>query len=227
MASSDRLLADSGAAADPEATLRQLAALGHAEHCRCAISDLTWDRLTPWRELIAQFFDPPDCRPCLDQLGHVTFEVAISPDRPDWSQAYLVGGWLATRLRWTPTEPVWQSANGGGRFTLEHNGRPVILDLVPAGDTRPPHPGLCGLVLEAHQPAGAATFAIHRSPDNTHAQLTTRLPGRELRQRVVPFPVPTPADLLGQELAAWGYDPVFGDALRMAAFLSNARSHQR
>src|SRR4029450_8770390 len=74
----DRVIVDSATFAAPEAGLTRMAALlnpdpstssGGAERTEdhdgrpsgagTTISDLSWSRLTPWRELAAQFFDAP------------------------------------------------------------------------------------------------------------------------------------------------------------------------
>ena len=57
----DRVIVDSATFAAPEAGLARMAALLHHDggpsSAGTTISDLSWSRLTPWRELTAQFFD--------------------------------------------------------------------------------------------------------------------------------------------------------------------------
>ena len=44
-----------------------------------AISDLNWGRITPWRELIAQFFDVTEYRPYLVNVNEIEIEHAVIP----------------------------------------------------------------------------------------------------------------------------------------------------
>jgi glucose-6-phosphate dehydrogenase assembly protein OpcA len=219
MADSGRLIVDSASAADPQELLRHVAALGHAEQCECIISDLNWGRLTPWRQLTAQFFDPPDCRPCLESLEHVRLEFARPPGQADSVQAYLFVAWLATRLDWTPATTTWSETPAGKRMNLRRGQQPMTVELVPlpaqAGEQ-----GLCSLTLRASHPEGQALFTIRRTATDSRAVVSTALPNREVRQRVVPFPAYSETDLLAKELERPGYDLAFQETLELAASFS-------
>ncbi len=244
----DQLVVDTASASDPEDLLRRLAALGHAEHCPCAARDLNWDRLTPWRELVAQFFDAPDCRPCLERVEYVRLEYGGGAGRPDVAQAYLLAAWLATRLGWAPAPTLWSETPEGARANLLQASRTIGVEFVRVGAqaftpgasavargesvpgsasssraTEAGGEGLRGLTLRALHPEGPATFSIQCSADGAQAEVIAALPNREARRRIVPFPRPTPAELLGQELRRMGFDPIYEEALRMAAFLSSQR----
>jgi glucose-6-phosphate dehydrogenase assembly protein OpcA len=227
MANADRLVVDSATAADPEALLRGLVALGHAEHCQCAVRDLNWDRLTPWRELTAQFFDPPDCRPCLERLEEVRLEFCGAGGEPLPAQGYLLVAWLATRLGWTPAPVPCHEVPAGMRVHMLRGRQPVSVELVPDAMPAPcdARPGeLRRLVLHSGHPQGRATFSVSRSEDGGYARVTTRLPRRPDRERTVSFPSPGMAALLGEELRRSGYDTVYQEALRLAAFLAAQRA---
>lgn len=219
LANSDRVVVDADSASDPGDMLRRLAALGHAEHCECAISDLSWGRLTPWRELTAQFFDPVDCRPCLERIQRVRIEYVSSPERLESAQVYLLAAWLATRLGWAPAATVWSKTAEGEQINLQHGRRPVAIELVRVRAMNTEHE-LRALTLHTGHPQGEATFTIRRYPHDTDANATIQLPNLPIRQRVVPFAVPGTVELLNEELRRLGYDPAYQDALRMAAFFS-------
>ncbi|MDI7276578.1 MAG: glucose-6-phosphate dehydrogenase assembly protein OpcA, partial [Anaerolineae bacterium] len=176
LANTDRLVVDSASAADPEALLPRLTALAHAEQCQCAIGDLNWRRLTPWRELTAQLFDPPDSRPCLRRIERVRLECAEAPGRRDATQAYLFTAWLATRLGWAPAPLVWSEGAEGERMNLLRGAEPVSVDLVRL-PLRDGTAGLQRVSFHAAPPEGQATFAVQRSPDASHAAVTAALPG--------------------------------------------------
>src|SRR5262249_18616190 len=64
-----------------------------------AIADLAWRRLAPWRSLIAQSLDPASRPGALETISSV--EVEHGPH--GLPQAWLLVGWLASRLQWQKT----------------------------------------------------------------------------------------------------------------------------
>jgi len=56
-----------------------------------AVSDLNWGRLTPYRQLFAQFFDSVECRDHLAAIGEVRAEGHASTGR-------LLAGWLKAQM---------------------------------------------------------------------------------------------------------------------------------
>jgi len=71
------------------------------------VRDLNWPRLTPWRDLIAQFFDTRAARTHLKELAKVEIRCAFSHESAT-PLALLLAGWLASRLGWQ-----WVSAEKG------------------------------------------------------------------------------------------------------------------
>ncbi len=103
-----RVMVDSTSFFQPEQDISTLASLSQASP-NCALSDLNWGRLTPWRELLIQFFDVPQYRPYLSGVSSIEIEHAAAPlasamrtERGDVSpnptQALLLAGWLKARL---------------------------------------------------------------------------------------------------------------------------------
>ncbi len=108
---SNRIVFDSTSFFNPAVDIRTLAAL-----CRVApdsaISDLNWSRLTPWRELVIQFFDVPEYRPYLAGIQSIEIEHAAAPlsvpgrtedgdVSPNPIRALLLAAWLKERLGWS------------------------------------------------------------------------------------------------------------------------------
>jgi glucose-6-phosphate dehydrogenase assembly protein OpcA len=89
----DRLVIDSLTYGATE--MKQAADLiGQSRLHRTAVSDLNWARLTPYRQLFAQFFDAAECREYLRTIESVTIEATESA-------GILMAGWLLSRLdRW-------------------------------------------------------------------------------------------------------------------------------
>lgn len=73
IAISSRAIVDSSHFSRPAESLRDLEQCIHGA-VDCAMSDLTWSRITALRELIAQFFDVPEYRPYLMGVNHITIE---------------------------------------------------------------------------------------------------------------------------------------------------------
>ncbi len=63
----------------------------HSRKTRTSVSDLNWSRLTPYRQLFAQFFDSAKCREQLKQIEKVTIEAQEEA-------GLLMVGWLFSRL---------------------------------------------------------------------------------------------------------------------------------
>lgn len=99
---SDRFIVDSATMAQPERSLRALEDLVRRKGARTAVGDMSWTVQAPWRDIVAQFFDPTDVRVYLDDVTRVTLEYAAGDEdgRANSSQAYLFAGWLASRLGW-------------------------------------------------------------------------------------------------------------------------------
>jgi glucose-6-phosphate dehydrogenase assembly protein OpcA len=105
---SDRVIVDSSQFSQPEASLHTLSQLVQPRTSNnSALSDLNWGRITPWRELVAQFFDVVAYKPYLAGVDYVEIEHAVPPAgtgpnaaRPDSSRALFMAAWLKTRLGW-------------------------------------------------------------------------------------------------------------------------------
>jgi len=106
---SNRLIVDSSSFSTPEESMRVLSSLvSSTTHASSAISDLNWGRLTPWRELVAQFFDSTEYLPYLIGLDRIDIEHSMAPpsDTPSEGEssnstsALLLAAWLKTRLGW-------------------------------------------------------------------------------------------------------------------------------
>jgi glucose-6-phosphate dehydrogenase assembly protein OpcA len=132
---SNRIIVDSTTFFHPEQDLQTLALLLQAAP-ECALSDLNWGRITPWRQLIIQFFDVPEYRPYLDGITSIEVEHAAAPlatptqteqgeVSPNPAQALLLVGWLKARLGWSlvadSTQHAQDTASGTYHWTLERS----------------------------------------------------------------------------------------------------------
>ncbi len=121
---SSRVIVDSNTFTQPEDGLNFLSSFMQ-QVSDSAISDLNWGRVTPWRELVAQFFDVAEYRPYLSGVHRIEIEHAVTADNastaegdvsPDPIQALLLAGWLKTILNWKlahdSVEHVYDPATG-------------------------------------------------------------------------------------------------------------------
>ena len=92
----DVIIVATSRTADSETqTLADIVAL-HGGPLEAKLRDLAFLRLTPWQEMVAQFFDDPALAPELSRLEHVEVHSGTS------AEAYYFVGWLASRLDWQP-----------------------------------------------------------------------------------------------------------------------------
>jgi glucose-6-phosphate dehydrogenase assembly protein OpcA len=130
---SNRVIVDSTSFYNPEQDIQTLALLSLASP-DCALSDLNWGRITPWRQLIAQFFDVMEYRPYLEGVVSIEIEHAAAPlaiqtrteqgdVSPNPACALLLAGWLKARLGWSlsadSTRGIHDTASGTYRWQME------------------------------------------------------------------------------------------------------------
>ncbi len=207
---SNRVIVDSTSFFNPEQDIQTLAELFQALP-NCALSDLNWGRITPWRQLVVQFFDVAEYRPYLAGITSIEIEHAAAPlampvrteegdVSPNPTRALLLAGWLKDRLGWTLTPGSHcnrDTASGTYQWQLE---RPTISPSSTRGKTgrlgsaqdgiisiRPKvqselRPGsICLVRLISSLENKQATFTISREDD-----LETVLTSVELSQETRP-----------------------------------------
>jgi len=186
------------------------------------IGDFTWLRLAPWRQLIAQFFDPPDVQLCLDSIEEVT--ISYADMRQDGSSglasALLTVGWLASRLGWDIMDPLERRRAGGWSAPLRAagngRGREISLRLLP---DRSPHARFSLRHVEITSGGEhPGTFRVERTDadDMVTSSETKTVP---LVSRMVYAKRPTNEKMLGEELQRFGRDRTFEEALTFATRL--------
>ncbi len=116
---SNRAIIDSSEFFLPEEHVCTLSSLLHIPS-NYALSDLNWSRITPWRELVAQFFDIAEYRSYMVNIEEIEIEHAVFPSQrpPSISEvdcsanpirALLLAAWLKTRLGWQLSEDTTQN----------------------------------------------------------------------------------------------------------------------
>jgi len=224
VAVADRLIVDSADFARPDRTLPLIADLARSHPARrFGITDLNWTRLTPWRELVAAFFDVDAWRPCLDAVVGVRVGFGVDADGRDIhpSQALLLVGWLASRLGWQVVDNFAPSEAGGLLFRMaRRDGAPIDVRVRPRFE-RGIEPGdTSGFRLQSRHAGDLYEFVLKRAPDPRHITATVLVNGATRSLRILPLPAPGLDALLREELSIVGSDRVFEDALQTLVALA-------
>jgi glucose-6-phosphate dehydrogenase assembly protein OpcA len=90
------LVVDSSGSDPDDTAIRSLVAF-HAAQPEVRVRDLAWLRLSPWQDMIANFFDDPNL------LGELYSIRKLHIDTGSEAEALYLGGWLASRLGWQPS----------------------------------------------------------------------------------------------------------------------------
>jgi glucose-6-phosphate dehydrogenase assembly protein OpcA len=234
-----RLIIDTSTFENPEGALAKLAAQGRSQWPKIAVSDVNWGRITPWREMVAAFFDPPSMRPYLDRISHIKIEYAQPTDRRvhvNRAQALLTAGWLASRLDWESMENAYQLTHSESshvpraRINLKAGKRTVVADL-QAVEWKSACPGeLFAITLEigGEKPDDpvAATFTLKLS-DKQESCVTcdVEIAGSEPTSRTIQLRPYEQADLLDDELEIYSRDTVYEESLAMVGAFIRGTKH--
>jgi glucose-6-phosphate dehydrogenase assembly protein OpcA len=216
----DRLIVDTTSLDLSADTIRLLARLASLRQSELRLSDLTWARLTPWRQLVAQFFDNPAAQASIDLIDELTISFSENSDldATGLSSALLVAGWFATRLGWHAPGELVRSGTGW-RLTLRAGAkgsqREIVLRLHPEPSSSP------GSLIRMNicaSPNDACTLSVERA---SAAELLTTSVFRERppMSRLTYMRPLDPAALLSDELRMFGRDVVFEEAMIFAARL--------
>jgi glucose-6-phosphate dehydrogenase assembly protein OpcA len=201
---SDRLVVDSAAFADPPADLARLAKAGPA--LPAALSDCVWQRLTPWRELLAAPFGGPPLRESVERVRWLRVD-AVEP-----TAGLELVGWLASRLEWRLervrlTSDAWVASYTTTRSACEAH----VAQTLGSGT-------LTRVDLRVDTDDGPASIRVEAPPG--HLVATVEAPGQATTRRKVGLATGADPVGLGAELEVFGRDRIFEDALLQAAALA-------
>jgi glucose-6-phosphate dehydrogenase assembly protein OpcA len=210
----DRLVIDSATSEEPLQTLLQLHSL-LADQQACNIGDMVWGRLTAWRELIAQFFDPPAMVPHLSQITRLWIAYAYIPEQGrDPSQALLLAGWLGSRLGWKLAGPLLEDGDEISIAFQRPDGVAVSVEL-----TGRAYPHIANLVVEEVKIACEnGHFALEQITDEMVTTMV-ELSGKQAYHHAVHMNTPQNTELLLEELRVIGNDQSFEAALHLISGL--------
>ena len=213
----DRIIVDSSRFGDPFRTLAQYADHAHTEHGTIGFVDLNWRALEPWRLLVAQPFDDPADRAFLNGLQSAVIDYERPPDAPGGvAQALLLAGWLASRLGWAAAAERVGAREAPERLWFEDGARVVGVEIRQRPASSPTAGGLAAVELRASIDGREARYAVERRVEDATTLAEVDGARREAR---VHLPASSDADLLQRELASFGRDRIYEEALWMVRSL--------
>ncbi|HEY8761372.1 MAG TPA: glucose-6-phosphate dehydrogenase assembly protein OpcA [Candidatus Dormibacteraeota bacterium] len=187
--------------------------------------DFHWTRLGPWREVLAQFFNPIERRGFLRGIGTVGVDYMVE-GRGNRCAAVLLAGWLGSALGWR----LKAAAAGRGGVLAAHfvspDGHPVELDLRPVAMEGFADGEISGVRIDAvWQGDLCRLHALRDEADNGHVVVEGELRGSPFPRLVLPVPAMAVEAVLGRLLRDARADPTYPRALQSGAeLLRSART---
>ena len=218
---SDRIIIDSSVSTSPREDLMKLAKTLRENPAWNAITDFTWQRLTPWRDMFASFYDVADHRPYLDRVDRFTVEYVPSAASADISpRAVLLVCWLAERLGWQLDAAGSTHDDDHNMFLFRAGDREIQTKFVPVA-----REGLEGLVSSATLEASSSPTAAFRVSRAGRHQLASDLTidGVAGASRIVAYRPRTEAELLSNELGILGHDSLYEAAVAIGGQIGAVR----
>lgn len=238
---SDTVIIDSAGFRDPVSALGSVARVAYDGSRNFGLADLNWSRLTPWRDMTAEFFDDPVRLAWLARIQRV--EVTFGAEDAGAGEDHHVGspagrallfvGWLAARLGWAAAGE-WEEEGDGVEMRLRPrtpggNGddlgqaHDVLVVLRRAQDPCGPRGGLVGVTMQIRpevEGAPGALLSVVHSPDGCVCAAWVSEGGSEVLIRTFDVTPLLEDQLLADELDFPGPDPVFEESLLAAASLA-------
>lgn len=216
----DRLIVDSALFARPIDSLGKLAAINHAHSADRGVSDFHWMRLTPWRNLTAQFFDPAAFRPYVQRIESVRISYARDARaKGNATQALLLAGWLASRLGWTARPQGARLKDDTLHLEAERTDATVAIKVEPREPAGAADGDLISLTITAALRDTPGVFSIERRAQDAEATTTTTIDGAPGVAHTVRMATRGAGGLLREELEIFRHDQIYEEALHAAAAL--------
>ncbi len=199
----EEIVYDSAAWLQPQGGLSDTAAWARGAGAQSGITDLAWRRLEPWRLLISQSLAPSANPGALDSITQVTVEYG----RAAGAAAWMLVGWLASRLGWRATRG--RTDESGVELHFHAGERELRAGIRPAADGK----DLFRVAVSWGAPGQGARAVFERA---STARLSATIERGKAPQGCLAAPPQSAGTVLAQSLAL-GQDRVFLDALRAAA----------
>ena len=180
-----------------------------SEHGRWRIaSDVNWRRLKTWRWILTQGLDPSTAPGILESIS----EIKIEHGPHAVTQAWLIAGWLTSRLGWHyQASRLRDNVEIAFQFRTDHGWVTLRIDRMPDGPSEIQKIEIsCG--FEGQD--GQLEFSIEGS------RLSVTNVGKSEAPRTVTLPSQRIGELLGRQLSDREPDPVFRQSMQVAQQLA-------
>lgn len=185
-----------------------------------AISDFTWQRLTPWRQVFASFYDVAAYQPYLERVDSLTIEYDPHEGQTDIApRALLLGCWIAERLGWKLDSRASRD-DDQNHFIFRAGDRKVEMQFNPIH-----REGMDGLVASATLGVSSeptASFRVARAGRH-HLASDATLEGRTHAGRTLGYKPMSEQELLSSELSILAHDRLYEAAVAIAGELGAVR----
>jgi glucose-6-phosphate dehydrogenase assembly protein OpcA len=188
----DHLIYDSRTWNDFQAQMKLVDTARKEADQRIILCDLNWTRLDKIRAAVAQFFDHPAAHHHFGKIENV--KITHAPGYR--STAVLLGGWLASQLKWRPDADAKAAVL---RFTNSAN-KQIAVELKEAG-TEP--------IGEISLQAGPTTFAVKHPNGADLLEVTRHDSGEQRMDQVMPAARNNLVLLLSDELMRGGPHAIY------------------
>ncbi|HEY2599574.1 MAG TPA: glucose-6-phosphate dehydrogenase assembly protein OpcA [Candidatus Dormibacteraeota bacterium] len=176
----DALVVDSARFDRPYQNFIGLADLALGAHRKLGVADFQWARLEPWREAIAEFFEPKEHRDYMKGIAEVGIDY-VGEGRGNRIAASLLIGWLASALGWKVKRAV--GGQGGvlvGHFEME-GGRQIEVAFRSVSKTDMAEGEVSAIRIGGASQGRTFQLTVQREPERAH-KLTSEVGPSELRR---------------------------------------------
>jgi hypothetical protein len=208
MDTADRFIVDSARFTRTALDLPQLEHLSTRSD-NCALGDLNWQRLSPWRQLLVQECTTPALQPHIRQVTSVKLAFARNKNDQRWSQVLLMAGWLSRFLS-LDSSALRIDGPGAGRITQDD--RDVTFKMVPTEFPGAMAGDLVSIDVRWNAGDETSSLAISRKADPLHLDIVIHEPNNTL-QKHARVESGDEGAALGRALNSLTHDPEYSDAL--------------
>ncbi len=182
-----------------------------------SFGDLNWSRLLGWRELTAELFDSPLNRERLFEIAsiRITYEQERGTKASGLTQAMLFLGWLSARLGWKVASGLEQEGERTLSVSLDRRGNPVKAQLVPVPPINKLSTGILSVEIETDS-TRPARFSAARTNEGFCIDTSVQITGAREVHRLAEMRRQSEAQLVGEQIEAFGFDRSYDEALRLA-----------
>ena len=179
----DSLVVDSARFDRPYDSFIGLAALAVSRDRRLSVADFQWARLAPWRETIAQFFEPADRRAFIAGIAELGIDY-VGNGRGNRIAAATLIGWFASALGWK----VERAVGGAGGILVAHytieGGRQLEVAFRSVNKANLAHGEISAVRISGASAGSTFRLSIQRDPERKYQISADARPQEFLHQHL-------------------------------------------